>query len=397
MLQTCSFAAAARVVATTALIAFFAAGCAGDFDRMRGSRPQSADNTPAPAAPTLQDGLGVALILPLTAPGNAGAVAASLKNAADLAVEEYKGSKVRLIVKDDGGTAEGARAAASAALAEGAEVVLGPLLAPNVQAAAQVVRAAGRPMIAFSTDASVAGRGVNLLSFMPENDIDRVVEFAAQRGKRSFAALIPEGAYGNVAAAAFQAAVTRRGLALAAMERYAPGGVDEGAKQIAALRVPADALFLPENGDGAAALGQALAAAGIDGRRVQLLGSGVWDDPRVQRVPQLQGGWFAAPDKTGFNAFAQRYRARFGSEPTRIASLAYDAVFLVSALNAQYGAQAFADGTLQSSEGVIGTDGLFRFQADGTSRRALAVLQITGNTAQVIGPAPRSFASPGTQ
>ena len=46
----------------------------------------------------------------------------------------------------------------------------------------------------------------------------------------------------------------------------------------------------------------------------------------------MQGGWFAAPDKAGFNAFAARYRASYGSQPVRIATLAYDAVFLLNAL-----------------------------------------------------------------
>jgi len=388
--QSSSAVFRAGLVAAAAL---FLSACAGDVGRFRdGARVEGA---PPASAPSSSEGRSVALILPLGAPGNAGVVAQSMRNAAELAVEEYKGAKIRLIVKDDGGTPDGARAAATAALSEGAEVVLGPLLAPSVQSAAQVLRSAGRPMIAFSTDASVAGRGVNLLSFMPENDIDRVVEFAAQRGKRSFAALVPEGAYGNVAAAAFQAAVTRRGLSLATVERYAPGGEADAAKALTGLRVSFDALFVPENGERAAAVGQALADAGVDAKRVQILGSGVWDDPRVQRVPQFQGGWYAAPDKAGFNAFAQRYRARFGSEPTRIASLAYDAVFLVGVLGEKYGADAFSEATLTNPDGILGTDGLFAFRPDGTGRRALAVLQVGNGSAQVIAPAPRSFAPAG--
>src|SRR5581483_2699837 len=64
--------------------------------------------------------------------------------------------------------------------------------------------------IAFSTDASVAGRGVYLLSFLPESDVNRIVEYAASTGKRSFAALLPDNAYGNVVEVAFKQAVARR-------------------------------------------------------------------------------------------------------------------------------------------------------------------------------------------
>lgn len=386
-----SFGRSIRVLVATA-VALTVAACAGDFDR---GRPGGTATAPVEAPPPTQEGFAVGVVLPLGAPGNAGAVATSLRNAAELAAEEYKGPKIRLIVKDDAGTPEGARNAATAAIAEGAEVVLGPLLATSVQAAAPVVRGSNRVMFAFSTDSTVAGRGVYLLSFMPENDIDRVVEFAAQKGRKSFAALVPEGAYGNVAAASFQAAVARRGLPLATIERYAPGQSEEAARRIATMQPPADALFVPESGDGAAEVGQAMTLAGIDTKRIQLLGAGVWDDPRVLRVPQFQGGWFAAPDKTGFTAFAQRYRARFGTEPSRIASLAYDAVFLVAALHAQFGPNAFAEATVQNPDGMIGIDGLFRFRQDGTSRRALAVLQVANGTTQVVGAAPRSFSTAG--
>ncbi len=377
------------LIATVMAIA--AASCAGDFQR---GRP-GGSISPTEMQQTAQNGFAVGIILPLGAPGNAGAVAASLRNAAELATEEYKGPKIRLIVKDDAGTPDGARAAATAAISEGAQVLLGPLLASSVQAAAPVARGANRSMIAFSTDSTVAGRGVHLLSFMPENDIDRVVEFAAQKGRKSFAALVPEGAYGNVAAASFQAAVARRGLPLATIERYETGQSEEAARRIATMQPPADALFVPESGDGAADVGQSLTQAGIDLRRIQLLGAGVWDDPRVLRVPQFQGGWFAAPDKTGFNAFAQRYRARFGTEPSRIASLAYDAVFLVAALHAQFGPDALSESTLQNPDGMIGIDGLFRFRADGSSQRALSVLQIGNGTTQIVGAAPRGFATSG--
>ena len=72
---------------------------------------------------------------------------------------------------------------------------------------------------------------------------------------------------------------------------------------------------------------QALTAAGLDSKKVQILGTGLWNDSRVLSLPALQGAWFAAPENAGFVAFAQRYRAKFGSDPTRVATLAYDSRF----------------------------------------------------------------------
>jgi len=337
------------------------------------------------------DGITVALLLPLSASGHTGAVATALRNAGELAQSEYKGAKIRLVIKDDLGHADGARTAARSALAEGAQVVLGPLLAPSVKAAGDVTRAAGKPMIALSTDQTVGGRGVYLLSFLPDNDVDQIIGYAASRGKTSFAAMIPEGAYGNVVAAAFQESCARRGLRVATLERYNASTAEQAARAIAAVTVPVDALFVPENGDGAATTGAALQAAGIETKKWQLLGTSAWDDPRLSKSPAFQGGWFASPDRNGFTAFAKRYQAKYGEEPPRLASLSYDAVFLVNALLNQYGTQAFADATLLNTDGMIGTDGLFRFKAGGGTERPLAISQVSSSATTVIQPAKQNF------
>ena len=139
---------------------------------------------------------------------------------------------------------------------------------------------------------------------------------------------------------------------------------------------------------------QALTAAGMT-QRVQLLGTGLWDDPRIFGDASLQGGWYAAPDGTGFRNFASRYRSRYGQDPVRTATLAYDAVALVAALVKTQGAQRFSDQTLTNPSGFAGIDGLFRFRSDGTNERGLAVMRVTPSGGQVISPPPRAFGGSG--
>src|SRR3954453_5674502 len=167
----------------------------------------------------------VGLILPLSAAGNAGVAAQSMKNAAEMALAEFQNPNIQLLIKDDGGNPQGAQQSAQQALGEGAEIILGPLFAASVPATAQLARARGTSVIAFSTDSSVAGRGVYLLSFLPESDINRIIDYAASTGKRSFAALLPDNAYGNVVEAAFKQAVGRKGGRVIAFEKY---GADRG-------------------------------------------------------------------------------------------------------------------------------------------------------------------------
>ena len=129
------------------------------------------------------------MILPLSAAGNAGVAAQSMKSASEMALSEFLNPNLQLLIKDDGGNAQGAQQAAQQAIDEGAEIVLGPLFASSVPSVAQVARGKGISVIAFSTDSSVANRGVYLLSFLPESDVNRIVEYAASQGKRSFAAM----------------------------------------------------------------------------------------------------------------------------------------------------------------------------------------------------------------
>jgi ABC-type branched-subunit amino acid transport system substrate-binding protein len=140
---------------------------------------------------------------------------------------------------------------------------------------------------------------------------------------------------------------------------------------------------------------QALTAAGLNTRRVQLLGTGLWDDPRITGEPALQGGWYAAPDSSGFRNFSARYRARYGQDPVRTATLAYDAVALVAALVKTQGAQRFSEQVLTNASGFAGIDGLFRFRPDGTNQRGLAVMRVTQGGGQVINPPPRAFSGSG--
>jgi hypothetical protein len=349
-----------------------------------------------PSGPTQQPlavGSGqvkVGLLLPLSASGNAAVAAQSMKNAAEMALAEFQNPNVQVLIKDDAGSAQGAQQGTQQALEEGSEIILGPLFALSVPATAQLTRAKGVSVIAFSTDSSVAGRGVYLLSFLPESDVHRIVDYAASIGKRSFAALLPENAYGNVVEAAFKQSVGRRGGRIVAFEKY---GTDRTgpARTVAQALGGADALFLADDGDSVVGVADALTSAGANLKNLQLLGTGLWDNPRVFSTPALQGGLYPAPDPAGFRSFSARYRAKFGSEPVRTATLAYDAVALVAALARTQAGQRFSSEVLTNPSGFAGIDGLFRFRADGSNERGLAVMKVASGGGQPVAGSPKSF------
>jgi ABC-type branched-subunit amino acid transport system substrate-binding protein len=333
----------------------------------------------------------IGLVVPLTGPNGPSAVGASLRDAAKLAYADSGASDVTILVKDDQSTPAGAAAATQAAIGEGAEIILGPVFAPGVREAGKAARGANRPVIAFSTDPTAAGNNIYLLSFLVDGYVERDIAFAAERGKKSVAALVPENEYGTMALAQFQQSAANHGLRVPLIERYKPGSPAEAVSRLAAARDQFDTLFIPEQADAMAAVSKELTANGLDSRKVQIIGTGLWNDPRALGLTALQGAWFSAPENAGFNAFAQRYKAKFGSDPTRIATLGYDAVSLAIALSRSQGSQRFAPNVLTNPAGFNGADGIFRFRSDGGNDRGLSVLEINNGAAKVISPAPRSF------
>ena len=98
----------------------------------------------------------------------------------------------------------GAAAAARAVIGEGARLILGPLLAPEVEAVKPIARDAHLNVIAFSTVTSLAGGNVFLMGFLPRQEVAREVGYARQQGLSRFAALVPSSPYGHLMADALR-------------------------------------------------------------------------------------------------------------------------------------------------------------------------------------------------
>lgn len=400
MLQTPTHPQARRPIRLRAALAgalvLAVAGCSANVGNNGQQAAIDAAAQPAPAAAATKPAK-VALLLPLAGMGPSAAIAKSLKQAGEMALFERDNPNVQLLVKDDAGTPEGAKAAADQAIRDGAEIILGPLYSKAVTGAAPLARSANVPVLAFSNDPRVAGGGVYLMSFTARPEVERIVSFAAARGKKRFAALIPDGAYGDTVEPAFRAAVGRSGGVLAHIERYpvAANGMLEPVKRMAeAIRsadlagAPVDALFLPGGQDSLPQLAPLIAYNGIDPRRVQLIGTGAWDYPNVGREQVLAGAWFPSPDPRGWQDFSQRFAKTFGSAPPRIASLAYDAVNIAITLSAGAQGQRFAAEAITTPAGFSGVDGTVSFTRDGLSERRLAVLEIQAYANTVIDAAP---------
>ncbi|MGQ0740755.1 MAG: penicillin-binding protein activator [Alphaproteobacteria bacterium] len=339
----------------------------------------------------------IALILPFSSgTPETRAVAHAIERAAEIAVFDSGNPDIILMPRDDGGTTTGAQSAAGRAIAEGAEIILGPLFAQSVAAVGPIARTQGVPVIAFSTDRSVGGDGVYLLSFQPEDEVNRIITFAARQGRSNFAALVPQTAYGEVAASAFQSAVARTGARVTTIQTFVPKPEHVGPAVAAVAATRPDAVFIAQGGVVLRSIAPTLALEGVSNRQARFLGTGLWDDPSILREPMLAGAWFAAPSLEAERAFAERYRSAHGALPPRIASLGYDAVSLVALLSRGRPYQRFSPTALTDPNGFRGVDGIFRFHIDGSAERGLAVMEIHPAGFVVVSPAPGTFVVTGS-
>jgi branched-chain amino acid transport system substrate-binding protein len=360
----------------------------------------------------------VALLLPMT--GANAAVGQSIANAANMALLDANEQRISLRIYDTAGL--GAAAAATKAVSEGAQLFLGPLLAGDVRAVQSVASANGIAIISYSNDSSVAGDGTYVMGFQPAQSIGRVVAYAAGHGIGRFAALVPEGTYGQRATTAFLRAVEASGGRVVAVKTYTrdPVKMQAGARAVtdydgrlaAAAKAPAirpdgsvapittrvppvafQALLVADSGTVAAGFGKALAQFGATPGSFVVLGTELWNnEPALKNAAALQGGLFAAVPDERFAQLATRYRAQFGGSPSRLASFGYDSVLLVNSLAGKWTiGQPFPRALLAAPDGFSGIDGVFRFNASGVAERGLEVEQIGAGKIVTVSGAPKAF------
>jgi branched-chain amino acid transport system substrate-binding protein len=401
------------------------AGCGGnggDYSFGRGAPMALTPQAYQAAAPAPTAGAGrVAILLPLS--GQHADIGQPMLQTAQLALDTP--GAPALIVKDTGGTPEGAAAAASAALAEGAGLILGPLTSGETAAVAPVARAAGVAVLAFTNDPAQIQPGVWPLGITPGEQVRRLVTAVQADGKTRVAALLPDSDFGRVMANALTQAAAVRGLPAPAIRQYEPNmasinqtardisdfanrrgpidaqiraaralGTSEGrlrAQDLAKQAIPPppfDALLLGDVGDSLAEIAAVLPYYDIDASLVHILGPALW----ANRSGQIVGAWYAAPDPAARAPFEQAYTAKYNAPPPPLADLAFDAAAIARVL----AGRGYSISALTQPNGFAGVDGWLALEADGEVRRGLAVFQIQrGGGAQMLAPAPESPTAPG--
>lgn len=329
----------------------------------------------------------VALLVPMN--GSNGAVGQSIANGATMALLDTNAQNLRVTTYD---TSAGVEAAVKRAIADGNRLILGPLLSEDIPPVAAAAKVAKVPVISFSNDASAAVRGVYIMGTLPGASVARTVAHARAQGLTRFAALIPNGEYGERASAALLASVRAAGGSVVLSESYDRGNtsVTSAARRLKD-KGGFEAVLIADGGRIAAQAAQALKST--DGAAARLLGTELWSgESIVTSTPALRGAWFSAVPDARFAQFSASYRTRFGGQPFRIATLGYDSVLLTLRVARDWKpGTGFPTAKLTDSGGFLGLDGAFRFARDGIVERALEVRQVRAGGVDVVSPAPTRF------
>jgi ABC-type branched-subunit amino acid transport system substrate-binding protein len=335
----------------------------------------------------------VAILLPLS--GRNAPLGQAMLNAAQLAVFDVADQHFELMPRDTASNENGAEAAARDAIASGAQLIIGPVFANDVNAAKPIAASSDINMLALSSDAGLADQNVFVMGFAPGAQVRRAIVYAHAHGKRRFAALIPKGAYGDLVGLVFRQTVEQSGDQIIDIESYDPARHDvaPAIANLAQQKDNIDALFLPEGGQDLALITGDLKNSGFDNRRMQLIGTGLWDMADIGHIDFLAGGWYAAPDPRARSKFLAAYLRTYGQEPPRLVTLAYDATALAALLTKQGG--RFDRMALTNPDGFAGVDGIFRLANQGLVERGLAVLDIGPEGGRVVDPSPTNFAAAG--
>ncbi len=359
----------------------------------------------APVNPNRQ--VVVALMVPLDS-GNSvtDQLAQNMVNAAQMAVRDLSGANIDLRVYATGGEATMAAAAATRAVAEGAQIIVGPLYSTSTAAIAPIAARAGINILSFSNTTSIAGGNVFIMGTTFDSIANRMVNYAVGTGKSNIAIVYQEGVSGQSGRAAIERAIARNGANLTTAVSYPLGLTEMGAaaKGLAdTLRASgSNAVFFTDSPlRGLGFISASLAANRFRSKRdAQFMGLSRWDSSNeVLVTPSLQGGWFAVPDPALTLQFETRYRLAYGIDAHRLSGLAYDGIAAVGAMISSARAagegSAFSVRRLTDPAGFAGVTGIFRFRSDGTNERGLAILRVNNGVADMVSPAPRSFGGGG--
>ncbi len=364
----------------------------------------------------------VALFLPFS--GKNKDLGWSLFNSAALSLFENDiNHNIELVLVDSKDTPQDATKAFKSIIDENIKVVIGPVFSQVISAIEKDAKSNKITVISLSNNQQLMGKinnegGVFLAGMMPEAQIDKIVSYAMDKGKFSFAIIAPSNQYGNTITTIFKRIVKNRDGNFITAEFYHPTSKDlpkdidravehvinsfsvssrltngNKAKKDVVIaesdRNYPQVIMIPESGKILSRIVSSIKRQNVEERNFQIIGTSQWDDISTLNDYNLLGAWFAAPENERFRNFEKTYYQSYNKFPPRISSIVYDSISAISEIiDRKKGEtptiQDFITYTNPPKNGFEGIDGLFRFLPNGLVQRNLAILQVSNGRFETV-------------
>ncbi len=334
----------------------------------------------------VENALNVGVLLPLS--GKAANIGQGMQNAMFLALDDLKNNKVVLKFYDTKSTGIGAADAAEKAIAGGAQLILGPLMSEEVKSASRVALSDDIPVISFTTSPQVLQKGVYSIGLLNGEQVDRIVSYAAAKGKKRIALLLPDNNSGlNILKSALMSALSKD-AAVTQVGFYNPDSVDFSSivKELS-LAADFDAVLIADGGNRLKSMASMFAYNDILYPDVLFLGTAAWDNTNLSKETMLYHGVYPMVSKKYDSYFTEKYKNTFGEQPKTVYSFAYDSVLLASVLSSK--CKSGLDSCITNRNGFNGVNGYFKILPTGQSYHSLEVLEVTKDGPKVISAANR--------
>lgn len=359
------------------------------------------------------DSFRVGMLLPLS--GSDAKYGTGLKYASMLALQDINNPKLVLQYYDTQSSISGARVAIENAINQQSDLIIGPLKSTEVQAISNETIYQGVPVIAFSTSQDVLQPTVYTLGLMLEEQVDRIMTYAANKGRKRFALLLPDNSTGGAVAKAAVKSAQKNGVNLKVIGFYTPGtsdfseivkqmtNYDKRHERVVAIKnkleglanngdenaekalkkiatreglgdVGFDAVIIPETGAKLTSAISMFAYYDAGYPDVQFLGTSIWNLARLNNEVVITKSLYPTLTKPANNEFANQYYLTFGEKPSSLYTLAYDAINIANQLASTDDEEI--NKSITSINGFNGLNGKVRFFKNGTNQHSLDIIEV---------------------
>ncbi len=331
----------------------------------------------------------VAMLLPLS--GNVASMGQSMKNAATMAIGDINNNNLVVQFYDTKGTSSGARVAVENAINADSDLILGPLLSDEVSAISSEAKSKDIPVISFSTSPAVLQEGVYSLGLLNNDQISRMIKYAASQGRTQLAAVLPDNQSGLNMFRSIMKNARESGVKVVKIGFYAPDSMDF-TSLVTAMKtggVDFNALLIPETGNRLKAISSMFSYYDVAAPDVLFMGTSVWANTGLSKETELYGAVYPVMSIKQRNRFAENYQELFGERPNGLSIFAYDAVALASSLSRKN--KSLMKQEITRSDGYYGMSGIFRVLPSGQSEHGLDVVKVTSGGESLVESAPQKF------